>query len=349
MPQGGVFYIESATHLLESKMGDSGGGAPGQQRNSVYQRVRNRNNVQEMILRKKVDEMASKLQIDMVKIEMERLDLKCFLKDVRTCDTDDMSEFAPLLSELLEHKVGKTKRTRFRDVMKNIDLDLEEPPIELDYKKIKAAPEKLRRPQLYLSEIARAKTFPEIERWKNQSQAAKRRDSGAQTALVGGETKTNRPISQGPPGLIVTQVSIQEKGLNSNQNKDQGLSDNRAGLSTIPASPVPVQDHFPIKPQNPTRNGRRLSASLPNLPGNSNQNDNSLQGINTNNNQKPTTPGMNFMRTMLDTKEKLKKRRPKPLKHRIETFLEDIKKLSTVPEKKPNGYYLPPISPVSIH
>ena len=64
-------------------------------RGTVFQRVRNKNNLEEMHLRRRIDELKQRLSFEMYRIEMERLDWKMFLKEVRNCESDDLSEFAP--------------------------------------------------------------------------------------------------------------------------------------------------------------------------------------------------------------------------------------------------------------
>ncbi len=58
-------------------------------------RVRNMNNRAEIHLRNKLLELNREVMMRMQMIEMECLDWKSFLKELRSCDSDDMSEFAP--------------------------------------------------------------------------------------------------------------------------------------------------------------------------------------------------------------------------------------------------------------
>ncbi len=61
---------------------------------SVLQLVRNKNNLADMLLRRRVDEYRKECLSKVYDIEMERLDWKIFLGNLKACNSDDMSEFA---------------------------------------------------------------------------------------------------------------------------------------------------------------------------------------------------------------------------------------------------------------
>ena len=69
----------------------------GGSRASVLQMVRNKNNLAELLLQREVDEYRREFQSKMYQIEIERGDWRHFLREIRVCDSDDMSEFAPLV------------------------------------------------------------------------------------------------------------------------------------------------------------------------------------------------------------------------------------------------------------
>ena len=60
---------------------------------TVLEIVRNKNNLADLILRKRVEEYERELQWTIVKIDQERLDVFDFLKKLKICESDKMSEF----------------------------------------------------------------------------------------------------------------------------------------------------------------------------------------------------------------------------------------------------------------
>ena len=69
-------------------------GPPGASRASILQWVRNKNNQEDLYLRKVLEFHQRELVDNMIRLEEERLDWHAFLRKLKECNSDDMSEFA---------------------------------------------------------------------------------------------------------------------------------------------------------------------------------------------------------------------------------------------------------------
>ena len=69
-------------------------GPPGSSKDSILQWVRNKNNQEDIYLKKALEFHQRELVFKMIKLEEERLDWHAFLKQLKECNSDDMSEFA---------------------------------------------------------------------------------------------------------------------------------------------------------------------------------------------------------------------------------------------------------------
>ena len=63
------------------------------QRATILQIVRNKNNLEELMLRRRMDEYRKTLSIKMGDIEQERLDVFDFIKQLKLCESDTMDEY----------------------------------------------------------------------------------------------------------------------------------------------------------------------------------------------------------------------------------------------------------------
>ena len=68
--------------------------APGSSRASILQWVRNRNNQAELYLKNILDFHHRQYVLSVIRLEEERLDWHAFLKKLKECNSDDLSEFA---------------------------------------------------------------------------------------------------------------------------------------------------------------------------------------------------------------------------------------------------------------
>ncbi len=69
-------------------------GAAGSSRASMLQWVRNKNNQAENWKKKRIAAHTKKFTFNVMRMEEERLDWHAFLKQLKVCNSDDLSEFA---------------------------------------------------------------------------------------------------------------------------------------------------------------------------------------------------------------------------------------------------------------
>ena len=70
-------------------------------RNTIIETVRNKNNKEDVRLRRRLTEYSKELATKIIQIDHDRLDAFDFLRQLRMCESDYMSEFAAWVHSLI--------------------------------------------------------------------------------------------------------------------------------------------------------------------------------------------------------------------------------------------------------
>ena len=76
---------------MRPKIGD--GGVPNSQA-SVMQRVRNKNNMAESLMRMEIEDYKRRVTMSVMRLNLEMMELQVFMTKLRECYSDDLPDFA---------------------------------------------------------------------------------------------------------------------------------------------------------------------------------------------------------------------------------------------------------------